>query len=126
MTFQQLLTFAVVSVTVVLAEHNRPACTCSRKYKPVCGSNNVTYANKCLFEAAQFQSKQLTLAFEGQCTDVEATKSCNHFCTRDYRPVCGSDNVTYSNKCVFKAAQCENKELALASEGPCVKRSLRQ
>ncbi len=44
----------------------------------------------------------------GTCTKVRP------MCTRDYRPVCGCDGETYSNKCSAHAAG-----ISVASEGEC-------
>ena len=35
-------------------------------------------------------------------------------CTKDYMPVCGCDNITYSNKCV-----AESEGLNTWTNGPC-------
>ena len=43
-------------------------------------------------------------------------------CTADYKPVCGSDGKTYSNKCEMHAASCRLNELiSVAREGKCSK-----
>jgi hypothetical protein len=47
---------------------------------------------------------------------------CNKVCTFDYKPVCGSDSVTYPNKCGLEIATCKSAdEISLAYEGECRK-----
>lgn len=54
----------------------------------------------------------------GQCLEVmDGAGTCQpipQVCTRDYRPVCGCDGVTYSNACVAAAAGA-----SVAIEGEC-------
>ena len=43
-------------------------------------------------------------------------------CTRDYRPVCGSDGNTYSNSCMLKYSNCDVTRTETVEEihaGPC-------
>merc|ERR1711875_125282 len=95
---------------------------CTKIRKPVCGSDGVTYANKCVFEIAQCEAKKvgkkLTLKNNGPC-------SCQKPCPKNYDPVCGSDGVEYANKCIFEIAQCEakkaGKKLTIKNKGKCVK-----
>ena len=70
---------------------------CGAVVIPVCGSDGVTYSNKC-----------------------EAMKVCQlMMCTEEYAPVCGEDGETYDNKCKAEASNaCGFK----STPGKCCKR----
>jgi hypothetical protein len=41
-------------------------------------------------------------------------------CPSDFSPICGTDGVTYNNKCLMKVSACEkNQEIDVAAQGEC-------
>lgn len=51
---------------------------------------------------------------------IESERACPEMCIAVYDPVCASDGVTYSNKCVMSIAACRRGvELKVVSEGEC-------
>ncbi len=83
----------------------RPATTtisCFR-YDPVCGINGITYS----CGTAEANLNNVKVAYAGECKASTTTPSAagsGVVCTQEYEPVCGSNNVTYSNTCTAKAA----------------------
>ncbi|MEL6986939.1 MAG: Kazal-type serine protease inhibitor domain-containing protein, partial [Bacteroidota bacterium] len=84
-------------------------------YAPVCGCNNVTYANECTALAAGVQSIKSGPCNE-KCYDVNSSVSAhmtslnvqtgilNMNCSTDTLLVCGCDGITYVNPCVAQAS----------------------
>nr|XP_028573368.1 ovomucoid-like isoform X1 [Podarcis muralis] len=107
-------------------EKGKPA-GCTKEYRPVCGTNGVTYANLCLFCAAKRDSEvPLDIKHEGECKpDVcskfpQQEKGKPAGCTKEYRPVCGTNGVTYANLCLFCAAKRDSEvPLDIKHEGEC-------
>jgi len=124
-------------------------CT-SEIMAPVCGSDGKTYSNSCQLRAASCSSPSITLAHEGPCQtescgapecglvcqEMEectptgaqcvvapccpAHACCPKFCTKIFKPVCGSDGNTYPNECVMKRTSCSSPtSITLDYEGQC-------
>lgn len=47
--------------------NNRPACPCNRMYRPVCGSDGITYGNDCTFRCAAKAKSSLTIKQRSPC-----------------------------------------------------------
>jgi len=115
----------------VLIPHN-----CPDVHRPVCGCDGITYENRCEAHAAAMSlghagpcrqvcgGVQGLLCDEGEFCDVGVGHCCCDFqgvcrpipegCPEIYRPVCGCDGVTYSNRC-----EAHSAGVSIDHAGPC-------
>ncbi|XP_052801414.1 agrin-like [Mya arenaria] len=105
-----------------------------------CGTNGITYANRCYFAKAQCNDSSLHILHDGPCTTAESsttpspgsgvdgeTAVLDFFCTAlshrdcptDVKQVCGSDNWTYVNYCEYDKQRCTHRDLHIQNFGAC-------
>ncbi|XP_047032450.1 thrombin inhibitor rhodniin-like [Helicoverpa zea] len=93
-------------------------CICPLNYLPVCGTDGETYGNECSLNCEKARKVGLQLKHNGACGSEKAEEPvCT--CTREKKPVCGSDGKTYNNDCLLNCATIQNSMLSIASYGPC-------
>lgn len=101
-----------------------------------CGSNIITYKNKCEFSKAHCADPSIDLLHIGDCTDIDVAtatpvagnevivdffcKSLSKMdCPTDIENVCGTDGRTYNNYCEFEKAKCTHRGLGVVTFDSC-------
>ncbi|KAM6122937.1 double-headed protease inhibitor, submandibular gland-like [Phoenicopterus ruber ruber] len=98
---------------------------CPRNYEPVCGTNGVTYPNECSLCREMFRNRALDKKHDGRCVKLDCTGYLRSRpgqtipCGLDYMPICGTNGITYRNKCNFCNAVASGLDLNLLSMGEC-------
>lgn len=90
---------------------NKMAC---HGYKPVCGSDGVTYENPCSFGHVSCKNPGLKIVRNGECDNKNSIDSCDtKLCHNAFDPVCGSDGKQYTNMCLYNQALCRQPDLQI-------------
>ncbi|XP_050817880.1 ovoinhibitor-like [Gopherus flavomarginatus] len=120
----------------VATEAGQPLCSlykvlpkrlvpCPRMVDPVCGSDGITYSNECLFCREIFRGNNIVKKHDGRCVQVDCTgyvktpTGQEAACTLEYSPICGTDGVTYGNKCAFCSAVANGADIDQNNDEEC-------
>ena len=102
----------------------KQTCTYSDDDVPICADDGVMYPNECAFDLAVCSNSDLRILGDERCEEMESDNEsndnnesndgddydinpCGMVCNKMYKPVCGTDQKTYSNKCMMDLAACE-------------------
>ncbi|XP_075980434.1 serine protease inhibitor dipetalogastin-like isoform X2 [Anticarsia gemmatalis] len=131
MTFKLALLLIAAQICAISAstlERPRPPlrkCECENQYKPVCGSDGITYPSLCFLKCRAYKTQKLiTIKNEGQCRNQQEL-NCNS-CSLELKPRCGTDGKTYANLCVFNCHKKRNPSLQVAHLGGCKAKKTQQ
>ncbi|XP_068128968.1 serine protease inhibitor Kazal-type 1-like [Hyperolius riggenbachi] len=129
LTIALIALFSLSDVNYVAAERE-PEClygdfpdggyACIEILNPVCGTDDTTYSNECELCNAKLTIPDLIVKTDWQCPKDECKGATpNQKCTKDWDPVCASDDITAGNLCGFCERWARNQELYIKAREEC-------
>ena len=115
-----LVVCAYVACEASSGPRTTPSCRCPKLHAPVCGTDNKTYPNKCRLNCAAKVHRNLRVKYEGECKKNQRDHPpCMAACPTTNKPVCGTDNRTYRNRCQLDCNVKLYTNLRLKHNGEC-------
>ncbi|XP_058975623.1 agrin [Musca domestica] len=85
----------------------------------VCGSDNKFYKSECHMRKENCGKHVFVVPLK-RCLSNVQFKGCAKICPPDFEPICGSDNMTYSNECFLEMENCRsNNTITIQHYGAC-------
>ncbi|XP_017779297.1 PREDICTED: serine protease inhibitor dipetalogastin [Nicrophorus vespilloides] len=111
-------------VVQVPAQHCRTTASCNESCDAnerqfVCGSDNKIYRSECQMKRDNC-GKHIYVVPLKRCLAGFIFRGCQKICPDYYDPVCGTDNMTYSNACFLELENCRSRSLVqMKNMGTC-------
>lgn len=105
--FIGIASFVIMSTNAASIGTPNESCVCTREFVPLCGSDNITYDNICVFECERQRNKLLEIQSDDACNGEDMPKDEFCSCSREFRPVCSTHNKTYNNECMLNCKKAD-------------------